>query len=147
MNCDNTHEKINLIGNYKLLKKKNREYKGEYARFFPTKISSTNFLTLYSLFILDTKGEPVYGKEILNDIGAMLDSNVWKPSHGTLYPLLTEMENRGLIKTDLITKSKKFYTITDEGKKYLEEQLVIFKSILVSSGNFFNNVVSKMYDD
>ena len=54
---------INQKGFKKLDSK--HDYKAEYNRLFLTKMSSSSFLLLYTLFILDKKGEPLYGKEIL----------------------------------------------------------------------------------
>lgn len=139
-------EGINLIGNLRA-KKATEEYKGEYNRLFPAKMSSSAFLTLFTLFTLKTKNEPTIGYEILNEISEMLDSSIWKPSHGTLYPLLSKLEKQGLVNVTKITKTKKFYEITYAGKQYLEEQMGPFKAMLASSSNFFSSIMTRMYPE
>ncbi|MCR3758689.1 PadR family transcriptional regulator [Clostridium felsineum] len=139
---------LNLIGSFEIKKTSSkRAYKGEYNRMFPAKMSSSNFLSLYTLFLLSNKSEPIYGKQILQEIQDTIDIDVWKPSHGTLYPLLNDMEKNNLIEVVKETPSKKYYTITKLGKKELDLRLDEFKDMLIQSSNFFNKVISKMYNN
>lgn len=141
-------EKINLIGKYCIKKKSDKhDYKGDYQRLFPSKMSSSSFLTLFSLYVLKTKNEPVYGREIIYEIETMLDSSVWKPSHGTLYPILEKLEKERLVQIVKKENSRKYYTITEEGKQLLNSKLEEFKGMLMESSQFFNKVVSRMYPE
>jgi DNA-binding PadR family transcriptional regulator len=127
-------------------KNPNDEYKAEYNRMFPTKMSSSNFLLLYTLFLLDKKGEPLYGKEILTEIQRTISANIWNPSHGTYYPLLDDMVKAGYIEIVKDTSSKKFYSITKLGKKELELRLAEFEPMLIKSFDFFSKIFSIMYN-
>lgn len=137
---------LNLIGSFEVKKRTlKRTYKGEYNRMFPAKMSSSNFLSLYTLFLLNRISKPLYGKEILLEIQNSINIDIWKPSHGTLYPLLSDMEKNNLINVVKETPSKKYYTITILGKKELELRLNEFKGMLIESSNFFNTIINKMY--
>lgn len=137
---------INITGDYTMRKTVDKhDYKGEYQKLFPSKMSSSGFLTLFILYILDKKGEPMYGKEITEAIELMLGSKVWTPSHGTLYPILDTLKKEGLIVLKMKITSKKYYIITPEGKLMLAEKLNDFKEMLVSSNTFFNKIVNKFY--
>lgn len=118
-------------------------YKGEYTRLFPSKVSSTNFLTVYTLYLLNDK--PMYGKEILDHITEHLGSETWSPSHGTLYPLLSKMCSEGLIKLDEEQENRKLYAITEHGKEALTDQLQVILPALQSSYEFLGKVVKELY--
>lgn len=136
---------INLIGDFVQERDDNHTYKGEYNRLFPTKLSSSAFLTLYTLYTLNANKETMFGTEILDEISEMLGESAWKPSHGTLYPLLKRLETEGLIYVADETKSKKYYGITFAGKQYLKENMESFKTMLAASSNFFSRVMIRMY--
>lgn len=141
-----TSEKINLTGRYRIKRRCNRHvYKAEYNGMFPIKISSSDFLSLYTLFLLNKHSEPLYGKEMLNKIQGISNSHVWNPSHGTYYPLLEKMEADGFIEKIKNDKSKNFYVITELGKNELKVRLDEFKPILTGGAKFFNNVLSELY--
>lgn len=72
---------------------------------------------------------PTYGYEIVSRIEDITDGN-WSPSYGTIYPLIQRLEENELIrslsdkeaeKKDLETGDRKYFTITAEGSKILEE--------------------------
>lgn len=72
---------------------------------------------------------PTYGYEIVSRIEDITDGN-WSPSYGTIYPLIQRLEQDELIrslsdkeavKKDLETGDRKYFTITAEGSKILEE--------------------------
>jgi len=118
-------------------------YKGKYNRLFPSKVSSTNFLTVYTLYLL--KGKSMYGKEILDHIVETLGSDTWSPSHGTLYPLLQEMCANGLIELVEEQENRKMYIITPVGIKALADQLKTVIPALESSYDFLGKVVKELY--
>lgn len=148
INSKPTNGTVNLLGNYKLKRiVSNNNYKAEYTRIFPTKMSSSNFLLLYTLFLLDSKDEPLYGKEMLREIQSNVSPNIWNPSHGTYYPLLEDMVRAGYIEIAGTISSKKLYSITKLGKKELELRLCEFRPMLVKSYNFFSKICTALYDD
>ena len=66
--------------------------------------------------------KPVSGAEIVEEIEKQTGS--WKPSSGSIYPLLARLHKKGLTK-ELPTDELGFkrYTFTAEGKKFFEKQL------------------------
>ncbi|MFT4261058.1 MAG: PadR family transcriptional regulator [Candidatus Woesearchaeota archaeon] len=61
--------------------------------------------------------EPLSGSQIIKKIE---QDYHWKPSPGSLYPQLEQIEKEGLAKIKE-EKNKKIYTITAKGKKQLEK--------------------------
>lgn len=144
----NTKGSLNLIGNYKAKKLSTKHvYKSEYNKMFPTKMSSSSFLSLYTLFILDKKAQPLYGLEILTELHKAVSSDVWKPLHGTHYPVLNTLMKDGYIKNVKNVSDKKFYAITELGKKELESRLNKFKPMLIESSKFFSRMLNDMYNE
>lgn len=62
--------------------------------------------------------KPLSGSQILKKIE---ENYHWKPSPGSLYPQLEQIEKEGLAKIKE-EKNKKIYTITSKGKKQLEKR-------------------------
>ena len=76
------------------------------------------FLELYALRAIAST--PQAGYDLLKDIEGKTDGK-WVPSKGLIYPLLDEMEEKGLIEIQEIgERSKKIYRITEKGQKELE---------------------------
>ena len=125
----------------------NRDYKNAY-KHMPIKISSTNFLEVYVLHVLSKHKEPIYALEILNSLSEICTNGMWKPSHGTLYPLLNTMYKKGYI--DITVKKtnktgKKYYTITDAGLDILDIKKGDLKSIVAESELFFRTIYRELY--
>ncbi|MGY5880160.1 MAG: PadR family transcriptional regulator [Candidatus Thorarchaeota archaeon] len=59
------------------------------------------------------------GTEIMQELSDRTDSE-WNPSPGTIYPLLSSLEEDGIIETVKIEGRSKTYHLTDEGQKRLE---------------------------
>lgn len=73
--------------------------------------------------------EPVYGVWIIEE----LDRHGYKLSPGTLYPILHSLEEEQLLTARSKTvegKIRKYYEITDEGKKRLEESKLKVKELV-----------------
>jgi DNA-binding PadR family transcriptional regulator len=75
---------------------------------------------LLTLFVLHSLNEkPRSGYDLLKLISERTGGG-WTPSKGTLYPLLKQLDEEGLIKVSSIGKrSKIIYDITPDGKKLL----------------------------
>jgi len=71
--------------------------------------------------ILDLLGEgqPWNGYQIIQEI-AERTQGVWRPSAGSVYPALQQLEDEGLISTAAGEDRKRNYTLTDEGRTYVE---------------------------
>ena len=70
--------------------------------------------------ILDLiKQEPRHGYDIIQVLEEQFHG-FYSPSAGTVYPILQLLEDQGFVKINE-QEGKKVYTITDEGKEYLED--------------------------
>ncbi|MBC7131038.1 PadR family transcriptional regulator [Candidatus Bathyarchaeota archaeon] len=78
------------------------------------------FLRYQVLELLNEK--PLSGSEIMNEIERRTNG-CWRPSPGSVYPLLAWLQDNGYIKEVPSEESGvKRYTLTDKGKQLLEEQ-------------------------
>ena len=70
--------------------------------------------------ILDllAEGEPLNGYQIIQTIAERTHS-VWRPSAGSVYPALQQLEDEGLIRPEGEGRSR-LYNLTDEGRSYVE---------------------------
>jgi DNA-binding PadR family transcriptional regulator len=75
---------------------------------------------LLALFILHSlKQQPKSGYELLKEIEEKTEG-VWVPSKGTLYPILKQLEDEGLIEVAEIGKrSKHIFALTESGEETL----------------------------
>ena len=76
--------------------------------------------SLLALYILHTLQEcPKSGYGLIKEI-AEKTGGVWAPSKGTIYPLLRQLKEEGLIEVDATEKrSKTLYAITQKGRTTL----------------------------
>src|SRR3984893_15216050 len=63
---------------------------------------------------------PVHGYELMKQLEGR-SGGVYGASAGTVYPTLQQLEDEGLIASEL-REGKKVYRLTDEGKRELEER-------------------------
>jgi DNA-binding PadR family transcriptional regulator len=61
------------------------------------------------------------GYQIIQEI-AERSGGVWKPSPGSIYPTLQQLEDEGLVRQDT-DGGKRIFTLTDEGKAYVAEHV------------------------
>ncbi len=82
---------------------------------------STNLLVLSLLSEKDR-----YGYDIIKELEIRSDST-FQFKEGTLYPVLHKLENKGYIKSYIskgdTNKERKYYKITENGKKQLDEEI------------------------
>lgn len=67
------------------------------------------------LYILAYRGE-LTGAQIMEEIERW-SFGFWRPSPGSIYPLLDELEREGLIRISRIDGVKKYYSLTEEGRR------------------------------
>ncbi len=80
---------------------------------------STNMLVLSLL-----EKENMYGYQMIKELSAR-SNNVFEFQEGTLYPILHNLEEKNFITSywdNTEVKKRKYYSITKEGKKHLEEK-------------------------
>lgn len=63
--------------------------------------------------------QPTNGYQIIQEI-AERSGGAWKPSPGSIYPTLQQLEDEGLVTADAET-GRRTFTLTDEGRAYVAE--------------------------
>src|SRR6266540_4838683 len=63
--------------------------------------------------------QPMNGYQIIQEI-AERSGGVWKPSPGSIYPTLQQLEDEGLVTADAEV-GRRTFTLTDEGRTYVAE--------------------------
>ena len=79
-------------------------------------------MTMLLLKLLEEKD--MYGYEMIDTLRKK-SNNVFELKAGTLYPLLHGLEGKGLLKSyekEVAGKTRKYYSITKEGKGMLEKK-------------------------
>jgi DNA-binding PadR family transcriptional regulator len=80
--------------------------------------------------------KPYSGSEIIEDI-EKITNGFWKPSPGSIYPLLTWLQDGGYVKEMPSEENgMKRYALTDKGKMLLEEHKKI-RAQISREGRFF----------
>src|SRR4051794_37123611 len=72
-----------------------------------------------ALLVLLSEG-PRNGYALMQEIEDRTDG-VWRPSPGSVYPTLAQLEDEGLVRTQE-TDGRKEFTITDAGQKLVDER-------------------------
>ena len=62
--------------------------------------------------------EPKNGYQIIQEIGDR-SGGVWRPSPGSVYPALQQLEDEGLIRAEASEGGRRAYVLTDEGQAYV----------------------------
>ena len=72
--------------------------------------------------ILDllAEGQPWNGYQIIQEIGARTQG-LWRPSAGSVYPALQQLEDEALIEPQAGEDRRRMYTLTEEGQAYVTE--------------------------
>jgi DNA-binding PadR family transcriptional regulator len=63
--------------------------------------------------------QPMNGYQIIQQIGER-SGGVWRPSPGSVYPALQQLEDEGLIQAEASEGGRRAYQLTDEGRSYAE---------------------------
>ena len=82
----------------------------------------TGSMTMLVLKLLSEKD--MYGYEMIDTLRKK-SQNVFELKAGTLYPLLHGLEEKGMLtvyEQELLGKTRKYYSITKEGKKLLKSK-------------------------
>jgi DNA-binding PadR family transcriptional regulator len=64
--------------------------------------------------------EPRNGYQIMQEVEERSDG-MWRPSPGSVYPALAQLEDEGLIRSQE-TEGRKLFNLTDAGRAYLKER-------------------------
>jgi len=63
--------------------------------------------------------QPMNGYQIIEEI-ARRSGGVWRPSSGSVYPALQQLEDEGLIRADQ-SEGRRVFQLTEDGRTYVEE--------------------------
>jgi DNA-binding PadR family transcriptional regulator len=63
--------------------------------------------------------QPMNGYQIIQEIGER-SGGVWRPSPGSVYPALQQLEDEGLIRAQSDDDGRRGYVLTDEGREYAD---------------------------
>lgn len=116
-------------------------------RQFPSTISTTSFVKLYILHLLNEKS--YYGNEIKDEISRRLNGK-WSPSPGMIYPLLSEMEENEYINgwwDEPTKRSIRRYRITDKGLAHYRAIKQQNKTSFDNSLLIIQNVLKDIYEE
>jgi DNA-binding PadR family transcriptional regulator len=64
--------------------------------------------------------QPMNGYQIIQEIGER-SGGVWRPSPGSIYPALQQLEDEGLIRAEAGDGGRRAYQLTDEGRTYVAD--------------------------
>ncbi len=72
--------------------------------------------------ILDllSEGQSWNGYQIIQEIGARTQG-VWRPSAGSVYPALQQLEDEGLIQAEASEDRRRTFTLTEQGRTYVTD--------------------------
>jgi DNA-binding PadR family transcriptional regulator len=91
--------------------------------------------------------KPMSGSELMEEIEKHT-GGMWKPSPGSIYPLLSWLQDDGYVKELPTENGLKRYELTQSGKSLLEEQEKIRKKFREEAGfmpgQFFDNFLTKI---
>ena len=62
---------------------------------------------------------PMNGYQIIQEISER-SGGVWRPSPGSVYPALQQLEDEGLIRAEAAESGRRAYVLTDEGRQYAD---------------------------
>ena len=89
------------------------------------------FIRYHVLEVLNQR--PMSGSEIMDEIENQT-GGFWKPSPGSIYPLLAWLQDNGYIKELPIENGLKRYELTESGKSLFEAQKKIKKKVREEGG-------------
>jgi DNA-binding PadR family transcriptional regulator len=90
------------------------------------------FIRYHVLNALSEK--PMSGSELMGQIEQRSVSGFWKPSPGSIYPLLAYLQDSSYIKELPTENGMKRYELTENGKLLLKEQKTIMKKFRETMG-------------
>ncbi len=106
--------------------------KDEYINIMGTKIKGGIF-SLLVLYIVTSSREPIHGYAITKGLMKGTRNRIYIQA-GTLYPILKNLENHGLVRHRMIKSTegppKKVYRTTAEGRRAMEEGMGLLGNLL-----------------
>jgi DNA-binding PadR family transcriptional regulator len=76
--------------------------------------------------------QPRHGYEIIQEIGERT-GGVWRPSPGSIYPTVAQLEDEGLVRTEKVD-GRRVVHLTEEGTRYVEEHRADLDAVWEAAG-------------
>ena len=83
--------------------------------------------------LLLLEDEPRNGYGLMEEIESR-SGGAWRPSPGSVYPALAQLEDEGLV-TTVEQEGKRLFTLTDEGRRFLTLSSDLWYDAAVAGGN------------
>ena len=77
--------------------------------------------------------QPMHGYQLIQEI-AEHSGGVWQPSPGSIYPVLQQLEDEGLVLIEQ-TEGRKVANLTEAGRAYVEENRAKFEEVWKALSN------------
>jgi DNA-binding PadR family transcriptional regulator len=77
--------------------------------------------------------QPMHGYQLIQEI-AERSGGVWQPSPGSIYPVLQQLEDEGLVLIER-TEGRKVASLTEAGRAYVEENRAEFEEVWKALSN------------
>lgn len=90
--------------------------------------------------------QPMSGSELMDQIEKQTGGH-WKPSPGSIYPLLSWLQDNAYIKELPIENGLKRYELTQTGRELLEEQIKIREKFMQEGGPFANPFFDRFFSN
>lgn len=117
------------------------EHQRHWARHFTS--VPKGFCRLFVLKLL--RERPMSGAELMNTIEERTQGQ-WRPSPGSIYPILRWLDSKGLIKIESVTEGEKRYALTEKGQSFLEEAMR-FKQEIMAKLHGQQSMIHEMFHD
>jgi DNA-binding PadR family transcriptional regulator len=88
--------------------------------------------------------QPRHGYEIIQEIGERT-GGVWRPSPGSVYPTLSQLEDEGLVRVEQ-AEGRRVVHLTEEGTRYVEEHREELDAVWTSVGNDSDEAAVELWE-
>jgi DNA-binding PadR family transcriptional regulator len=88
--------------------------------------------------------QPRHGYEIIQEIGERT-GGVWRPSPGSIYPTVAQLEDEGLVRTEK-ADGRRVVHLTDEGTRYVEEHRAELDAVWTAVGRDVDDDAAALWE-
>jgi DNA-binding PadR family transcriptional regulator len=88
--------------------------------------------------------QPRHGYEIIQEIGERT-GGVWRPSPGSIYPTVSQLEDEGLVRTEKVD-GRRVVHLTEAGTSYVEEHRAELDAVWEAAGDDLDNDAAALWE-
>ena len=88
--------------------------------------------------------QPRHGYEIIQEIGERT-GGVWRPSPGSIYPTVAQLEDEGLVRTEK-ADGRRVVHLTEEGTRYVEEHRAELDAVWAAVGRDVDDDAAALWE-